>query len=203
MAGVTDDLSAPLSRLAAAYGVATEFWDWRGQHTRVPSMTVIAVLAALGVAAGTEAEARAALQAWEDGPWRLMVPPCVVTRAGTARQVYVHVPHGASVQVSVQPEDGSPRRQLPQVDRYVHPRPVDGALVGEATFEMPADCPWAGTSCRPRAARPRRVARVVVTPSFLGLPASMPGRSGVGLHDPAVLRAVKGVVGPRRPCRPA
>ena len=65
---MTDDLNAALAELAAAYGVATEFWDWRGQHTRVPSTTVIAVLAALGVAAGTDAEARAALQAWRTHP---------------------------------------------------------------------------------------------------------------------------------------
>ena len=114
---MTDDLSAALAQLAAAHGVATEFWDWRGQHTRVPNSTVTAVLAALGVAAATEDEARAALQAREDAPWRLMVPPCVVTRAGTTRQVFVHVPHGASVQVSVQPEDGSPRRELAQVGK--------------------------------------------------------------------------------------
>ena len=96
MAGVTDDLSAGLAELAAAYGVATEFWDWRGQHTRAPGATVTS---------------------------------CVVTRSGTASQVFVHVAHGASVQVSVQPEDGSSPRRLAQVDRYVHPRPIDGALV--------------------------------------------------------------------------
>jgi 4-alpha-glucanotransferase len=174
MAGVTDDLSAAVAELAAAHGVATEFWDWRGQHTRVASSTVTAVLAALGVAAGTEDEARAALRTREDAPWRLMVPPCVVTRAGRVRQVFVHVPHGASVQVSVQPEDGSPRRRLAQVDRYVHPRAVDGALVGEATFELPADLPlgWhelAATSGQTEARCP-----VVVTPAFLGLPPSMP-----------------------------
>jgi 4-alpha-glucanotransferase len=174
MAGVTDDLSAALAQLAAAHGVATEFWDWRGQHTRVPTSTVTAVLAALGVAAGTEEEAHAALQACEDAPWRLMVPPCVVTRAGTARQVFVHVPHGASVRVSVQPEDGGPRRELAQVDRYVHPRPVDGALVGEATFELPADLPLGWHELQATSGTTEARCPVVVTPSFLGVPASMP-----------------------------
>ncbi len=171
---MTDDLSAALAQLAAAHGVATEFWDWRGQHTRVSSSTVTAVLAALGVAAGTEDEVRAALQACEDAPWRLMVPPCVVTRAGAARQVFVHVPHGASVQVSVQPEDGSPRRQLAQVDRYVHPRPVDGALVGEATFELPADLPLGWHELQATSGETAARCPVVVTPAFLGLPPSMP-----------------------------
>ena len=26
------DLDATLAELAAAYGVATEYWDWRGEH---------------------------------------------------------------------------------------------------------------------------------------------------------------------------
>ncbi len=174
MADVTDDLSAALAQLAAAHGVATEFWDWRGQHTRVPSSTVVAVLAALGVTARTEDEAREALQSCEDAPWRLMVPPCVVARAGVVRHVYVHVPHGASVHVSVQPEDGSPRRQLPQVDRYVHPRPVDGALVGEATFELPADLPLGWHELQAASGQTEARCPVVVTPSFLGVPPSMP-----------------------------
>lgn len=171
---MTDDRSGALAELAAAHGVATDFWDWRGQHTRVPSSTVTAVLAALGVAAGTEDEVRTALLAAEDAPWRLMVPPCVVTRAGTARQVFVHVPHGASVQVSVLPEDGSPPRQLAQVDRYVHPRPVDSALVGEATFELPSDLPLGWHELRATSGETEARCPVVVTPAFLGLPPSMP-----------------------------
>ena len=115
----------------------------------------------------------------------------------------MHVPHGASVQVSVQPEDGSPRRQLAQVDRYVHPRPVDGALVGEATFELPADLPLGWHELQATSGETEARCPVVVTPSFLGLPAVDAARFGLGLHDPAVRRAVPGVVGPRRPCRPA
>jgi 4-alpha-glucanotransferase len=174
MADVTQDLSAELARLAAAHGVATEFWDWRGHHIHVPRSTVTAVLAALGVAASTDDEARASLLAHEDAPWRLMVPRCVVTRAGTTKQVFVHVPHGASVRVTVHPEDRTPPRQLAQVDRYVHPRPIDGALVGEATFEVPADLPLGWHELRATSGDAEASCPIVVTPSFLGLPPSMP-----------------------------
>jgi 4-alpha-glucanotransferase len=174
MAGVTDDPSPELAELAAAHGVATEFWDWRGQHVRVPRSTVTAVLAALGVPVGTDDEVRAALRARDEAPWRLMVPRVVVTRSGTVRDVFVHVPHGSPVEVSVRPEDGSPPRQLVQVDRYVPPRPIDGALVGEATFELPADLPLGWHELHATSGDLGACCPVVVTPSFLGLPPSMP-----------------------------
>ena len=39
-------LSNPyLAELAAEFGIATEFWDWKGRHTDISDETVIAVLA--------------------------------------------------------------------------------------------------------------------------------------------------------------
>ena len=35
-----------LRHLAAEVGVATDFWDWQGQHVDVPDATLAAVLAA-------------------------------------------------------------------------------------------------------------------------------------------------------------
>jgi 4-alpha-glucanotransferase len=45
--------SEPLTQLAAAHGVATDYWDWQGRHAPISAETIVAVLAALGVPAET------------------------------------------------------------------------------------------------------------------------------------------------------
>jgi hypothetical protein len=54
--------SAQLVELARAYGVATEYWDWLGEHVTVSRSTIRAVLGALGVDAGTEEAVAVALR---------------------------------------------------------------------------------------------------------------------------------------------
>ncbi|HEU4676590.1 MAG TPA: hypothetical protein VFS29_11410, partial [Motilibacteraceae bacterium] len=71
-------LSPELVELATSYGVATEYWDWQGQHVVVPEGTVRAVLAALGVDASTPQAARAAAARRRDDAWRRMLPATVV-----------------------------------------------------------------------------------------------------------------------------
>lgn len=51
--------------LAARYGVSTDYQDWSGRHVTVPDTTLVAVLGALGVQAGTDAERTDALTAHE------------------------------------------------------------------------------------------------------------------------------------------
>ena len=47
-------LSNPfLTELAAAFGIATEFWDWKGRLTEVDDETVVGVLKAMEVDAST------------------------------------------------------------------------------------------------------------------------------------------------------
>ena len=43
------DLDPVLQELAAAFDIATEFWDWQGHYVPVQAETIIPVLAALGV----------------------------------------------------------------------------------------------------------------------------------------------------------
>ncbi len=171
---VDSDLDAPLThelvQLAHAYGVATEFWDWRGQHTVVSRRTVLAVLAALGIDASGPPAIAAALAEVRDRPWRQVLPDVVVVREGGTARIAVHVDHGTTVQVWVELEDGAGRRAVEQEERWVDPRVVDGRLVGEASFLLPDDLPtgWhrlhAMTSAGP-ADRP-----LVVTPQRLELP---------------------------------
>ena len=52
-------LPPELVELAAAHGVATDFWDWRASTSSSPRESVEAVLAALGVAAHTDESVRA------------------------------------------------------------------------------------------------------------------------------------------------
>ncbi|MDQ1599723.1 MAG: 4-alpha-glucanotransferase, partial [Actinomycetota bacterium] len=165
--------SPELAELATAHGVATDFWDWRGQHVVVTRESIEAVLAALGVAAHTEESVRAALTDVRDQPWRRTLPPCVVVRSGRPAEIAVHVPHGEPVRVHVDLETGG-RVHLSQEDRWVPPRVVDGREVGEATFTVPRDLPL-GWHDLVAASGPAYdvVVRVplVVTPDRLELPA--------------------------------
>lgn len=133
-------LPPDLVTLARSFGVATEFWDWQGDQVEVPASTVVAVLAALGVDACDEQAVEQSLARVREAPWRRTLPPVVVTREGEAPPVHVHVPHGAGIGAWVETEDGG-RRAVAQQDRWVEPRTVDGSLVGEATFTVPADLP--------------------------------------------------------------
>lgn len=100
MTEINDDhtpASERLKQLAEAYGVSTEYWDYHGRLASPGRATLVAVLAALGVAAHTEEEIEAALVEHDLAPWRQILPPTVVTRAGTPAAVHVHLPDGASV----------------------------------------------------------------------------------------------------------
>ncbi|MGE5762520.1 MAG: 4-alpha-glucanotransferase [Mycobacterium leprae] len=156
-----------LSELAAAYGVATDYWDWQGRHVPVADTTVRAVLQALGVDAGDPA---AALTRQRLKRWRRMLPPCVVTRSGRPVNVPVHVPHGDPVQVEVELEDGTRRHDVLQLMVWVDPVEVDGRLTGEATFQTPLDLPLGWHTLHARAPGAQASCPLVVTPAWLGLP---------------------------------
>ena len=164
--------SPELDQLAAAHGVATDFWDWRGQHVVVPRDSIEAVLAALGVAAHTEESVRASLDEVRDAPWRRTLPACVVVRSGRPADVAVHVPDGEAVRLHAELEVGG-RVDLAQTDRWVEPRTVAGRRIGEATFRLPGDLPlgWHELVASVGAGFPEN-ARVplVVTPDRLELP---------------------------------
>ncbi|MBP8919375.1 MAG: 4-alpha-glucanotransferase, partial [Micropruina sp.] len=100
-------LSNPhLVELAAEFGIATEFWDWKGRHTDISDETVIAVLAAMEIDAGTPEAAAEAVAELRLRPWRRALPACTVMQQGAPRELRVHVPDGAWVNVWVRLEDG-------------------------------------------------------------------------------------------------
>ncbi|WP_238422611.1 4-alpha-glucanotransferase [Gordonia sp. 'Campus'] len=127
-----------LTELAQRYGVATSYVGWGEQTHEVEPQTLIAVLGALDVPAGSAAEIEDSIREIDEQPWREFTPAVTVVTEGGGNTFVVHVPHGHLVKVWIVTEDGDdvPARQL---DAWVDPREVDGVLVGRATFAVPDD----------------------------------------------------------------
>ncbi len=177
--------SHQLVELATVHGVATDYWDWLGQHVPVSAESIEAVLAALGVDASDDAAVADALVDAGDVPWRRTVPAATVVREGVTAQVATHVPGGSDIRVVVELEDGG-RRELAQVDRWVADRVVDGVTLGEATFEVPSDLPlgWHRLVADPEVPAPHpgtTTGTLVVTPQRLELHEGLRDRRAVGL----------------------
>ena len=166
------ELSANLIALATAHGVATEYWDWRGEYVAVPGPTVVAVLEALGVDASDDTAAGAALAELHADRWRRMLPGCLVRRIDdpSPTTFWVHVPHGDPVNVHLELEDSTPRFDLPQLDRWVDPAELDGGLIGEATFQLPTDLPLGWHTLHAQSGQHHASTTVVVVPAYLELP---------------------------------
>ncbi len=161
-----------LQALADAYGIATEFWDWKGRLTPVTDESVIAILRALDVDASTPDAARAALAEVEFRPWRSALPPCTVVQQGAGTRVNVHVDHGAKAKLSVRLEEGG-ERPAHQVDNWAPPRWVGERFVGEATFAIPDDLPLGYHRLHLESDTWTVESTLIVTPAFLGFPAAM------------------------------
>ena len=168
-----------LARLAHAYGVATEYWDQAGAHVRVGAPTVAAVLGALGLDVSDEAAVDAALEEKRLRDWRRMLPPVYVMRQGADQRLWVHVPDGSPASAWVLTEDGD-RRDLEQLDHWVAPVEVDGVLVGEASFRLPADLPLGWHVVHAESGPTRATAPLVVAPQRLD-PAAIAGDRQWGL----------------------
>ena len=113
------DPAAPSPRLvelAHAHGVATEYWDWQGQHVTVTAPAITAVLTALGVDSDGDEQVERALTEVDLAPWRRTLPATVVAREGWTPWVFAHVPAGTGIGLTVHLEDGSVR-EVRQVDR--------------------------------------------------------------------------------------
>ncbi|MDX6261755.1 MAG: 4-alpha-glucanotransferase [Kribbellaceae bacterium] len=130
-----------LVELAVAHGVATEYWNWQGEHVQVSSEVVSTVLAALGVDASTPERAADALAEHQLARWRRTLPATLIMREGWTPWFAVHLPHGSTAEVWLDLEDGGQRRDIAQQEHWVEPEWVDGAQIGEATYQLPADLP--------------------------------------------------------------
>ncbi|ORW00042.1 4-alpha-glucanotransferase [Mycobacterium kyorinense] len=170
-----------LTELADRLGIATDYEDWTGRRVPVPDSTVVAVLAAFGVAAGTESERAAARAALDRAYWARPLPATVVGRAGAQTRFWAHVTHGHPAEVWVQLEDGTRRRGVRQVDNFTGPFDLDGRLVGEASFELPTDLPLGYHRLHLRSGDQKADTALIVTPDWLGLPERLGARRTWGL----------------------
>lgn len=172
---------AALAALAERYGVATGYDDWTGRRVEVPEETLIAVLGALGVAASTPTQRDAALAAVEHAYWSRPLPPTIIATAGEAAAFWVHVSHGAPAHLRLRLEDGTVRTDLQQLENHTPPHALDGHLVGEASFALPADLPPGYHRVHLHSGDLAASAAVIVTPAWLGLPARLGSRRSWGL----------------------
>jgi len=177
--------SPEVAELAQAYGVATEYWDQQGVHRVISAATLEKVMAALNLDVTTAKGRQAAWDRINNGPWRQMLPAVVVARQGYEKYFHIHVPDGAPVVAWVVLESGG-KVPMPQVDRWVPARMIDGVLTGEATFAVPTDLPlgWhtiQATSDNGVDAPLVTSTTLVVTPGYLQLPEKLRDRRTWGL----------------------
>ena len=131
-------LDPRLAELAELHGVATSFGDWRGGPAEASPSAIRGVLSALGVEVSDPETVDRAVADARSAAWRRMLPRYVVVRGGQASKVAMHVPHGDPAVITLRLTNGI-ERELRQLMVWVEPREIDGALVGEATFEIPDD----------------------------------------------------------------
>ncbi|WP_166905032.1 4-alpha-glucanotransferase [Mycobacterium sp. DL440] len=181
---MTSSSSAPSStllELARRYGVAAEFDDWTGRRTAVTESTLVAVLDALGVKAGTERERADALAAHDRQHWQHRLPPIVLGRAGVPSSFWVHVTHGDPVDLTLLLEDGTERGSLRQLENNRPPYDLGDRLIGEASFELPADLPLGYHRLRLSDGEFHTETAVVVSPATVGPPTRLGRRRAWGL----------------------
>jgi 4-alpha-glucanotransferase len=163
-----DDWPA-LAELADRYGVSREYWDWQGRHVPVPVETVQALLGALEVDATSEESVRAALRDLDEAPWRRMLPPVTVGRAGHPLEVLGHVEHGEPLSVHVVTEQGDLVDAV-QVEHHAEPRQVGSRLLGEARFVLPADLPTGYHRLRASSGAETGEGLLILAPDRIALP---------------------------------
>jgi 4-alpha-glucanotransferase len=178
---IMTELAASLVELARRHGVAATYHDWTGGHRVVSESTLVAVLAALGVAAATEDDRQAALLTLDRDHWRRTLPHTVVARSGRATPFWVHVTHGQHVGGWIRLEDGTVRTGLRQLENNRPPYELDGRLIGEATFELPADLPVGYHRLHVDAGGVDAAAALIVTPDGIRLPTALGGGRTWGL----------------------
>lgn len=163
-----------LDRLAAAYGIATEFWDWQGRHAHVPDETVVAVLEALGVDVSGDFVARE-LARVQEREWHRLLPPAVVLARGERPVVPVHVAEDAQPIATLHTEDGAEHDLA--LGEEQERREVGGRVVRQVLLDVPADLPLGWHEVVVRASGEQARMTLVVTPPRLELPAGL-GREG-------------------------
>ena len=127
----------------------------------------------------------------------------IVGRSGSTSAFWVHVTHGDPVRLWIRLEDGSVRTGLRQLENNRAPYDLDGRLVGEATFELPADLPLGYHELHLQLGSSDISSPIVVSPASLEPPAG----TRHGAWPPSCTVSARKILGHRRfdgsdrPCR--
>ncbi|WP_435598530.1 4-alpha-glucanotransferase [Streptomyces anulatus] len=187
-----------LSRLAALHGVATSYSPSPDVTVSVPDDTVIAVLAALGVDAGTPADVRKCLVAAESRS--RLLPPTVVVWAGEPLPPALSgLPPGSTVTVEPEPPEtpgrpsGRPPAPLSMRVRTAAPAaPVTSPGASAPPVPSPGDVVGASAAAMPPGGAATASAPPVTSPAgAASAPASAPHpqRADGGPDAPAAVPA--------------
>ena len=170
-----------MAELAGRFGIATSFQDWSGRPVDVPQSTLVAALAAFGIAAATAPERLAAQTAHDRAHWSRSLPPTIVGRPGAPATFWVHVTHGQPAEVWLRLEDGTLRTGIRQIDNVTPPFELDARWIGEASFVLPDDLPLGYHRVHLRSGEHQASAALIVTPGWLGVPERLGARRAWGL----------------------
>ena len=125
-----------IDTLAAAAGIAGEWFDVRGKRTIVTPETKIALISALGLEAGSETEARASLSRLVDETRRRRLPFSLVLRLGEPQAAPLRDLERAA-DARITGEDGATTEwRVEAADGVARPLP-DGRSVAERAVPLP------------------------------------------------------------------
>jgi len=128
--------AAVVDALAGAAGIAADWFDVRGKRTIVPPETKIALLAALGLEVGGEAQARESLAQVLDETQRRRLPPSLVLQFDEPLAAPLRDAPGA-YEGRVECEDGSVREWRVEAGNGAPRTLPDGRIVAERTIALP------------------------------------------------------------------
>ena len=156
-----------LRELADFHHVATTFQGWDGSVKQVSDATLRRVLAAIGMATGTEAELEQSLAESKAAVWKRSLPPTAVVRQGAPGTVAVHLPAGSSADLAIRFEDGREQKlDWPQApDEELD---VDGTAMARTLVPLPEGMELGWHSLELRSGNRRAASVLVVTPDRLG-----------------------------------
>ena len=170
-----------LIRLAEAYRIATDYYDWKGQPVVVDDATLIAVLAAMDVDASSPEAVRRELDELPLRHWRSVLPPCLTLRQGQSAPVAAHADVGATVRLWIEREDGDRTDDLERTDEPPQTRQVDGRSLTRLEFTVPGDLPVGYHTLSAESGDQRATAALIVTPERLSWPGGLDVRPGWGV----------------------
>jgi glycogen operon protein len=125
-----------IDALAGAVGIAAEWSDIAGKRTVVSPESKIALLAALGLATASEADARDSLRSVLDETRRRRIPPSLLVRQGEAASAPLRDAPSAS-QARVECEEGAVIEWRTPAGEGVRRELADGRSVVERTIALP------------------------------------------------------------------